>query len=185
MPSRFQGGSGGMAKYSKIAILFHWLIAILIAANVLLANLAEDLPRAARAAYMSPHKAVGISILLLSVGRILWRLANRPPAQPESVAGWQARAGLAAHISFYILMIAMPLTGWLMIGARGKAAPVDFFGLFTLDLSIGKNEMLAGLGNETHEILATVLLVLIALHVLGALKHQFVDKLPFIQRMWP
>ena len=185
MPSRLIGGRDGMTKYSKIAILFHWLIAILIAANILLANLAEDLPRAARAAYMSPHKAIGLSILLLSVGRILWRLGHRPPPQPDKVAGWQAKAGLAAHISFYVLMILMPVTGWLMIGARGKAALVDFFGLFTVDVAIGKNDMLAGLGNEAHEILATVLLVLIGLHVLGALKHQFVDKLPFIQRMWP
>ena len=185
MPSRLIRGRDGMTKYSKIAILFHWLIAILIAANVLLANLAEDLPRAVRAAYMSPHKAIGLSILLLSVGRILWRLGHRPPPQLDKVAGWQAKAGFAAHISFYVLMIAMPLTGWLMIGARGKAAPVDFFGLFSVDLAIGKNELLAGIGKEGHEILATVLLVLIGLHVLGALKHQFVDKLPFVQRMWP
>ena len=84
-----------MAKYSKIAILFHWLIAILIAANILLANLGEDLPRAARAAYMSPHKAIGISILILTIGRILWRIANRPPALPDKVTGWQAKAGNA------------------------------------------------------------------------------------------
>ena len=100
-----------MAKYSKIAILFHWLIAILIGANILLANWGEDLPRAARAAYMSPHKAIGISILILTVGRILWRLANRPPALPDKVTGWQAKAGHSAHILFYVLMIVVPLTG--------------------------------------------------------------------------
>jgi cytochrome b561 len=185
MPSRSIGESDGMAKYSKIAILFHWLIALLIAANILLANLAEDLPRAARAAYMSPHKAIGISILILTVGRILWRLTNRPPALPDKVAGWQAKAGHSVHILFYVLMIAMPLTGWLMIGAKGKAAPVDFFGLFTIDMAVGKNVMLADIGHEGHEILAVPLIILIGLHVLGALKHQFIDKMPFIQRMWP
>ena len=174
-----------MAKYSKIAILFHWLIAILIGANFLLANLAEDLPRAARAAYMSPHKAIGISILLLTIGRILWRLTHRPPALPDKVTGWQAKAGHIVHILFYVLMIVMPLTGWLMIGANGKAAPVDFFGLFTIDMAIGKNAVLADIGHEGHELLATPLLVLIGLHVLGALKHQFIDKMPFVQRMWP
>jgi cytochrome b561 len=106
MPSLSIRESDGMAKYSKIAILFHWLIAILIAANILLANLAEDLPRAARAAYMSPHKAIGISILILTIGRILWRLTHRPPALPDKVAGWQAKAGHSAHILFYVLMIA-------------------------------------------------------------------------------
>ena len=185
MPSLPIGESDGMAKYSKIAILFHWLIAILIAANILLANLGEGLPRAARAAYMSPHKAIGISILILTIGRILWRLTNRPPALPNKVAGWQAKAGHSAHILFYVLMIAMPLTGWLMIGAKGKAAPVDFFGLFTIDMAVGKNAMLADIGHEGHEILAAPLIVLIGLHILGALKHQFIDKMPFVQRMWP
>ena len=174
-----------MAKYSKIAILFHWLIAILIGANILLANLAEDLPRAARAAYMSPHKAIGISILLLTVGRILWRVTHRPPALPDKVTGWQAKAGHTVHILFYVLMIVMPLTGWLMIGANGKAAPVDFFGLFTIDMAVGKNAMLADIGHEGHEILAAPLIILIGLHILGALKHQFIDKMPFVQRMWP
>ncbi len=174
-----------MAKYSKIAILFHWLIAILIGANILLANLGEDLPRAARAAYMNPHKAIGISILILTIGRILWRLTHRPPALPDKVAGWQAKAGHSAHILFYVLMIAMPLTGWLMIGAKGKAAPADFFGMFTIDMAVGKNAMLADIGHEGHELLAAPLLVLIGLHILGALKHQFIDKMPFVQRMWP
>lgn len=174
-----------MAKYSKIAILFHWLIALLIGANILLANLGEDLPRAARAAYMSPHKAIGISILILTIGRILWRLTHRPPALPDKVSGWQAKAGQCAHILFYVLMIAMPLTGWLMIGANGKAAPVDFFGLFTIDMAVGKNAMLADIGHEGHEILAAPLVILIGLHILGALKHQFIDKMPFVQRMWP
>lgn len=185
MPSLSIKGSDGMAKYSKIAILFHWLIALLIGANILLANLGEDLPRAARAAYMSPHKAIGISILILTIGRILWRLTHRPPALPDKVAGWQAKAGQCAHILFYVLMIAMPLTGWLMIGANGKAAPVDFFGLFTIDMAVGENAMLADIGHEGHEILAAPLIVLIGLHILGALKHQFIDKMPFIQRMWP
>ncbi len=99
--------------------------------------------------------------------------------------GWQAKAGHSVHILFYVLMIAMPLTGWLMIGAKGNAAPVDFFGLFTLDMAVGKNAMLADIGNEGHEILVAPLIVLIGLHILGALKHQFIDKMPFIQRMWP
>ena len=107
------------------------------------------------------------------------------PALPDKVTGWQAKAGHTVHILFYVLMIVMPLTGWLMIGANGKAAPVDFFGLFTIDMAVGKNAMLADIGHEGHEILATPLVVLIGLHVLGALKHQFIDKMPFVQRMWP
>jgi len=174
-----------MGKYSKIAILFHWAIAILIGANILLANLAEDLPRAARAAYMSPHKAIGISILILTIGRILWRLSHRPPSISAQISSLQATVGRVAHILFYILMIVMPLTGWLMIGAKGNAAPVDFFGLFTFDMAVGKNAGLADVAHEGHEFLATPLIILIALHILGALKHQYIDRMPFLQRMWP
>ena len=174
-----------MGKYGKIAILFHWAIATLIVANILLATLAEDLPRATRAVYMSPHKAIGISILTLTIGRILWRLGHRPPPLPGQLVGFQATAGRTVHILFYILMIVMPLTGWLMIGANGKAAPVDFFGLFTVDTAVGKNAGLAEVAHEGHEFLATPLIILIVLHVLGALKHQFIDHMPFLQRMWP
>ena len=81
-----------MAKYSKIAILFHWLIAILIGANILLANCGADLPRAARPAYMSRHKAIGISNRLLTVGRILWPIANPRPPRPNKATGWTAKA---------------------------------------------------------------------------------------------
>jgi len=89
-----------MSKYNKIAILFHWTIAILIVANILLATLAEDLPRAGRAVYMNPHKVIGISILILTVGRILWRLGHRPPTLPGQLAGLQATAGRTVHVLF-------------------------------------------------------------------------------------
>ncbi|MES2781289.1 MAG: cytochrome b [Pseudomonadota bacterium] len=174
-----------MGKYSKIAILFHWVIAILIATNVLLATLADDLSRSASAVFMNPHKAIGISILVLSVARLLWRLGHRPPPLPGKVAGLQAFAGHAVHILFYVLMIAVPLTGWLMVAASDRAPPIDFFGLFTIDSPIGKSELLSEIGHEGHELLVTPLIILIGLHVAGALKHQFIDRLPFLQRMWP
>ena len=174
-----------MGKYSKIAILFHWLIAILIGTNVLLATLADDLSRSASAVFMNPHKAIGISILFLSVARLLWRFGNRPPALPGKVAGLQAFAGHAVHVLFYVLMIAIPLTGWLMVAAGDRAPTVDFFGLFTIDSPTGESKVLSEIGHEGHELLVTGLFVLVGLHVAGALKHQFIDRLPFIQRMWP
>lgn len=174
-----------MGKYSKIAILFHWSIAILIGTNVLLATLADDLSRSAGAVFMNPHKAIGISILILSVARLFWRLGHRPPPLPSKVAGFQAFAGHAVHILFYVLMIAVPLTGWLMVAASDKAPPIDFFGLFAIESPIGKSEALSEFGNEAHELLVIPLFFLIGLHVVGALKHQFIDRLPFLQRMWP
>jgi cytochrome b561 len=177
--------STSLSKYSKTAIALHWIIAILIIANVTLASMSEDLPRAAKAAYMNPHKAIGISILLFSVFRLFWRIGHKPPVLPDAIAGWQAKLGKTVHVLFYFLIIAVPLTGWLMVAARPSAPPVDFFGLFSIDLPVGDSEALSGFGHEGHEILTKPLVILIFLHVIGALKHQFVDRLPFIQRMWP
>ncbi len=172
-------------KYSKVAILFHWLIALLVIANFVLASMAEDLPREARGALMSPHKALGVTILLLSLLRLFWRLGHRPPALPDSIPAWQARLGRFVHILFYFLIIAVPLSGWIMASAHPKAPPVDFFGLFDATLPLSRDEGLAGIGHDAHEILTKPLFLLILLHIIAALKHQFADRLPFIQRMWP
>ncbi|TSB05247.1 cytochrome b [Sphingorhabdus contaminans] len=174
-----------MTKYSKTAIALHWIIAILIVANVALASMAEDLPRAARAAYMDPHKAIGISILALSVFRLFWRIGHKPPPLPEKLTGWQSTLGKAVHALFYFLIIAVPVTGWLMVSASPGAPPVDFFGLFTVDLPVSDSKALSGVGHEGHEILTKPLVILIFLHILAALKHQFIDRLPFLQRMFP
>jgi cytochrome b561 len=174
-----------ISKYSKTAIALHWLIAILVIANVVLVNMAEGLPREAKGAYMDPHKAIGISILAFSVLRLLWRVGHKPPPMPATIAGWQATLGRTVHILFYVLIIAVPLTGWMMSAARPGSEGVDFFGLFMLDLPGGDNKALSEFGHEGHEILTKPLVILIFLHVLGALKHQFIDRLPFIQRMFP
>lgn len=177
--------SSTLSKYSKTAIVLHWIIAILIVANVTLASMAEDLPRAARAAYMNPHKAIGISILVLSLLRLFWRMGHKPPPLPNAIAGWQAALGKTVHALFYFLMIAVPITGWLMVSAYPGSPGVNFFGLTNLDLPVGESKTLSGIGKQGHEILTKPLVLLIFLHVLAALKHQFVDRLPFIQRMFP
>jgi cytochrome b561 len=174
-----------MGKYSRTAIVLHWIIAILVATNVVLVSMAEDLPRAARAAYMNPHKAIGVTILLLSLYRLFWRLGHKPLPLPDRIPNWQQLLGRTTHALFYFLIIAVPLSGWVMSSAHPQAPPVSFFGLFDITLPIGKSEALAGAGNSAHEILTKPLVILIFLHVLGALKHQFADRLPFIQRMWP
>jgi cytochrome b561 len=172
-------------RYSNIAIALHWLIAGLIIANFVVASMAEDLPRAEAGAYMATHKAIGISVLLFSLFRLFWRVGHKPPPLPQSIAGWQVSLGKTVHVLFYVLMIAVPLSGWIMASAHPKAPPVEFFGLFDATLPTGKNEALAGVGHDAHEILTKPLFLLIALHVIGALKHQFIDRLPFLRRMWP
>ena len=174
-----------VSKYSRVAIALHWILAALIISNFVLATMAEDVARELRGAYMNPHKAVGISILLFSVFRLYWRMGHKPPPLPSAITGWQAKAGKFVHAVFYFLIIAVPLSGWIMASAHPQAPPVSFFGLFDFSLPIGKSEGLAGFGHEAHEILTKPLAILIILHVLAALKHQFADRLPFIQRMFP
>ena len=174
-----------MTKYSKTAILLHWTIAILVVSNVVLVSMAEELPRAAKAVYMNPHKAIGVSILLLSLYRLFWRIGHKPPPMPDTVTGLQAKLGKAVHALFYFLIIAVPLSGWIMSSAHPQAPPVSFFGLFDISLPLAKSEATADIGHSAHEILTKPLVILIFLHVIGALKHQFADRVPFIQRMWP
>lgn len=174
-----------MTKYSKTAIALHWIIAILVVTNVVLVSMAEGLPREAKGAYMDPHKAIGISILLLSLFRLFWRVGHKPPPLPDKIPSWQAVLGRTTHALFYFLIIAVPLTGWMMAAARPGSAGVDYFGLFMLDLPGGDSKALSDFGHDGHEILTKPLVILIFLHILGALKHQFADRLPFIQRMWP
>ncbi len=172
-------------RYSGVAIALHWVIAALIISNFVVASITEDLPLAEGAAYMAAHKAIGISILLFSLFRLFWRVGHKPPPLPQSIASWQVRLGKTVHVLFYFLMIAVPLSGWIMASAHPKAPPVEFFGLFDATLPTGKNEALAGMGHDAHEILTKPLFLLIALHIIGALKHQFIDRLPFLRRMWP
>lgn len=174
-----------VSKYSKVAIALHWILAALIISNFVLASMAEDVARELRGTYMNPHKAIGISILLFSVFRLYWRMGHKPPPLPDAISGWQAKAGKLVHAVFYFLIIAVPLSGWIMASAHPQAPPVSFFGLFDFSLPIGRDKGLAGFAYETHEILTKPLAILIILHILAAFKHQFADRLPFIQRMLP
>jgi cytochrome b561 len=174
-----------ISKYSKGAIALHWIVGALIITNFVLAQLAEGVPESARAPYMVPHLSIGISILALSILRLLWRLGHKPPPQNEALKPWESKLSKAIHWLFYFLMIAIPVSGWLMVAAHPKAPPVNYFGLGEIALPIPKNEELSGLGNLGHAILTKVMFFAILLHVIGALKHQFKDKIPLIQRMWP
>lgn len=175
-----------MVRYSTGAIAFHWIIALLIAFNYVAAWMAEDLPKEQAGALMGNHKAVGITILLLTVLRILWRITHRPPAFLTSLQPWEAMLARVTHALFYVLMIGIPLAGWLMHSAYSGGAPVNAFGVFSYPgLPLAADKAGAHTAGEVHEILATAMLVLAGLHVLGALKHQFLDRDGSLARMLP
>jgi cytochrome b561 len=172
-------------RYSKTAILLHWVIAALIVTNYVLFLISDRLPEVQRGPYMTPHMSIGISVLGLSLIRLFWRLGHKPPTLPSEIAAWEAGVSKVVHVLFYFLMIAIPFTGWLMVSAYPEAPPVSFFGLFNIDLPFGKSKALSGIGHQGHEILTYALYGIVALHVVGALKHQFYERMPFIRRMWP
>lgn len=174
------------ARYSRGAIILHWLIALLIIGNFAGAWLSEDLPRDERMVMMGYHKATGVVILLLTLVRIGWRLLNPPPAMPASLKAWEAGLARITHGLFYVLMLAVPLAGLGLHSAFGKGKPVSLFGLVDFPaLPVGTDKPTIGLFHELHEITATAMLVLFVLHVAAALKHQFIDRDQHAWRMLP
>ena len=183
------------SRYSSVAMIFHWLIAALIIANVALAWTADEMPRSTAAGLMAWHKTFGISVLLLSLGRLAWRLMHRPPPLSPHLKTWERWLAHIAHWGFYVLMIGLPLTGWALVSASPliKVYPIDMFGLFHWPAigplaNLPPDQMKAA--KETwetvHGLLAKVLIYgLFPLHVLGALKHQFLDKDNELGRMIP
>ena len=176
----------GLARFSTVAIILHWLIALLIISNLVLAKMAEGLRGPERGALMGPHTAIGIAVLFFSVLLIGWRITHPRPPLPDELARWERIVSKTVHVLFYFLIIAAPLAGWLLVSSRQGSEGVDFFGLFTVPpLPVSADRQGHELLETVHKNLGGVFIYLIGLHVLGALKHQFVDKMPYFHRMWP
>lgn len=170
-------------RYTKVAIWLHWLIGLAVIANIGLAMLTEDMPRETHRAAMDIHKALGITILALTIVRILWRLGHKPPPLPAATPAWQRPLSKAVHFLFYALLILLPLSGWVWMSAADR--PIDFFGLATIPTIAQPNKGLADVMHDRHEVLGLTMLALAAIHILAALKHQFVDRTGLIGRMNP
>ena len=175
-----------MARYTRVASWLHWIIGAMIIANILIAELSEGAGDADRRWWMGIHLSLGVSVLALSAVRLWWRLTHRPPADPPQVPRWQSLLGGIVHKLFYVLMFALPLTGWAYVSMRAGATGVNWFGLFTIPpLPLGTDEGAREVAESAHKLMGTAMIYLIALHVAGALKHQIVDRIPFLQRMSP
>jgi len=191
------------SRYTKTAIVLHWLIAIFIALMFVLGWFMAELPKEApkqlaydifdlgvytwqlaeeaspRTFYFNLHKSLGLTVLALIVLRVLWRITHTPPAALSSYKAIEKKVATATHHSLYLLMLAVPVTGLIM--AINSKYGVKWFGI----------DVIAGLDNKpvrdffecTHEFVGIVLLVLIGIHLLGALKHKFIDKDDTMSRM--
>jgi cytochrome b561 len=171
-------------RYSAPAQLFHWVIAALIVTQFVLARMQEHLPLGARKlGILARHKSVGMTILMLAILRLAWRLWHPAPPLPPKMRTFERRAARATHAAFYVLLFAMPLTGWMMSSAKNYS--VSWFGLFTWPNLIGKNEQAFDFLRSTHDLLSDVLFAVAMLHILAALKHHFWDRDDVLVRMLP
>jgi cytochrome b561 len=157
---------------------------VLLIVQVTLATLADDLPLGMKKlALLARHKSVGITILGLVVLRLLWRWMNPTPELPETLKPYERVLANLTHAGLYILLFALPLSGWMMSSARGF--PVSWFGFIQLPDLVPKNKPLYEAMLETHETLVWALFTIVFLHVAAALKHHFLLKDNVLRRMLP
>jgi len=190
-------------RYTKTAVILHWLIAIGIFAMFALGWYMSELPKDApeqiaydlfdwgiytwqlseeaspRTFYFNLHKSIGVTLLGLIIIRVLWRITHRPPALLSSYKAWEKKLATGTHHLLYLLMIAMPVSGLIM--AVSSKYGVKWFGI----------DFIGGLDNtplreafkEVHEVIGAIILLVLILHILGALKHKFIDKDDTMKRM--
>ena len=180
-------------RYTRVAMLLHWTVAVLIIANVALGWLAGFLPDAAVRPTINLHKSIGLTVLGLVALRILWRLTHRPPPFPASYAPAECVGAHAAHALLYVLILGIPLSGYLHDSAFAQAAqhPLTLFGLVEIPrlpafmaLEPTTKQRVHGFFFAMHVWLNYALYVLLALHVAGAMKHQLIDRKPELRRMF-
>ena len=176
-------------RYGGIAIGLHWMLAVLILGALGVGIYMHGLAFSPlRLRLFNWHKWTGVTILVLSALRLLWRLSHRPPPLPAAVLAamppWQRRAHGATHGLLYALFFAVPLSGWAYSSALGF--PVVWFGLWRLPDWVPVDKVWAEATlKPLHQTLAFTLAGFVALHIAAALKHQFVDRDGLMRRMWP
>lgn len=171
-------------RYGAVAQGFHWIIAALVVTQFTLGWAGEDLPLGARKlVLLARHKSFGMTILMLAVLRLLWRLFNRPPELPAGMANVEKLLARSTHVLFYVLLFVMPLTGWMMSSAKNYS--VSWFDQFTWPNLIAPNERAFDLLRTIHDTSSWLLFALAILHILAALKHHFWNKDAVLKRMLP
>ncbi len=183
--------SAQRARYTNVAIILHWLIAGGIVLQILLGWRMGEVEGLGRSVLLQLHKSLGITVLLLTAARLAWRLKNLPPIDTSIGTPIEKKLAHGVHIGFYALLFALPLTGWALSSlsqAGGLklywAVPWPNFPLLGF-LPGGAQDVLADLSDTAHSALVWVMLGLLALHVLGALKHHLIDRDPTLDRMAP
>lgn len=173
----------GSQRYSGVAVFLHWTMALLIAALLAIGWYMVDLPRGPqRGETFALHKSIGLTVFALLVVRVLWRALHPPPPLPADYPAWRRTAAGVAHLLLYVLLVLQPLTGYLSTSFSGYST--SWFGLIPLPDWGHKNPPLNELFSDLHELCALALVLVVALHTLGALRHLLRPGDRTFRRMW-
>ena len=174
-----------MQRYTRTAILLHWLIALLIVGAFTLGLIMTSIHgfSPAKLRYYSWHKWAGVTVLGLAALRLLWRLFNAPPEYPATMSSFQQRAAHYLHLALYALMFAVPISGYFYTLAAG--VPVVYFGVFAMPVLIDADPALKPVLQGVHYWLTMTMAALVAMHTAAALKHAIIDRDGVLRRMLP
>lgn len=183
---------GDFARFNYVAIFFHWIVAALIFANVLIAWQFSWVQGPMRLLAFQAHKSIGITVLLLSVLRLLWRAVSTLPPFPETMRSWEKGASKIVERGFYFIMLALPLTGWAIASTSDLGIPTILYGVVhwpnipvISTLPFEWKLRAYGASVDAHHLLAKITYALVGLHVLAALRHQFIKRDYILARMIP
>jgi len=183
--------STSSATYGPVAKFLHWLIAIAIIAMLAIGWTMGSLPMGHdKIALIQLHKSIGITILLLSLFRLGWRLKHTAPPLPDHMATWEKIAAEATHVAFYVLIIGMPLTGWVMVSASPLNVPTVLYGFIPwphlpILPELENKKEISHIFNRMHGIAAYIVAALLVLHIAAAQKHHWIDRDDVLTRMAP
>ena len=173
----------GAPRYTSTAIALHWLIAALIVCGFTLGLSMVDLPLSRqKLQWYAWHKSIGLTVFLLSCARLAWR-GWHPPPPPPPMPDWQRRAAAISHAMLYVLLLVIPISGWLYSSATG--VQVVYLGLLPLPDLVPKDKGLATVLRACHVTLNFTLLMLVCVHAAAALKHHVIDRDTVLWRMFP
>jgi cytochrome b561 len=170
-------------NYGAISLVFHWLMALLVLIMLGLGWGRYYVPRTWTPWMMDLHKSLGIIILVLVFARVLWRMYEQIPPLPREFTKSEKLIAHVAHYSLYLFMLAMPLSGWLMMSAMGRNP--SFFGFIDLPALIEKSPAWVPFLKNVHGLMAYGFAGLITVHVLAAFFHHFIRKDDILRRMLP
>ena len=170
------------SAWGMVSMAFHWLLALLIVGQFALGWVAEEMRLSPRKFDLFVwHKSIGVTILSLVVLRLLWRLLNPPPAAAAGTSPWERRAAMAGHALLYLLMFAVPLSGWWV--SDTSRIPFKLYWTIAVPDLMEANGEASKLAAGVHEFLTTLLMLVVAGHVLAALRHHFLLRDETLSRM--